>query len=156
MRAAADAPVVRQLQRGLSMRRHGGKLSCFLIAAVASGCGGAESLLPLDACRPEVALAASTGASPTFSWEPDCASGRLEVIHVRSGDLMWGVAGDQPSAGEPPAAIYSGVKYGQVPLGAYALGWTALLSAGQQYRVTLFSVDQRGAATSVGSTTFTP
>jgi hypothetical protein len=138
------------------MWRHGGKLLYFFIAAVTNGCGGAESLLPPDACRFEVALAASTGTSPTFSWEPDCASGRLEVIHVRSGDLMWGVAGGQSSAAEPPAPIYSGVKYGQVPPGAFALGLTALLSAGQQYRVTLFSVDQRGTATAVGSTTFTP
>jgi hypothetical protein len=126
------------------------------VAALASACGGPESLLPIDACRTQVALAASTGTSPTFSWEPDCASGRLEVLHVRSGDLMWGVVGDQPSAGDPPVAIYSGVKYGEVPPGAYALGWVALLSAGQQYRLTLFSVDQRGVAASVGSTTFTP
>jgi hypothetical protein len=80
----------------------------------------------------------------------------LEVTHVRSGDLMWGVVGGQASAAEPPAAIYSGVKYGEVPPGAYALSWIALLSVGQQYRATVFSVDQRSAATSVGSITFTP
>jgi hypothetical protein len=135
---------------------HRSKPHYLVIAALASACGGPESLLPADACRPEVALEASTGTSPTFSWEPDCASGRLEVTHVRSGDLMWGVAGGQPSAGDPPAAIYSGVKYGEVPAQAYALSWTALLGAGQQYRATLFSVDQRGVATVVGSTTFTP
>jgi hypothetical protein len=127
-----------------------------LLAALAGACGGAEPLLPPDACRPQVALTASTGRSPTFSWEPDCAGGRLEVVHVRSGDLMWGVVGNQSSSGDPPAAIYSGVKYGEVPPGAYALGWVALLSEGQQYRVTVFSVDQRGVTTSVGSTTFTP
>ena len=138
------------------MRRYEDELLCFLIAALAGGRGGAESLVPDDACRPDVSVAASSGTSPTFSWQPDCASGRLEVIHVRSGDLMWGVAGGQSSAGEPPAAIYGGVKYGQVPPEAYALTSTALLSAGQQYRVTLFSVDQRGAATPVGSTRFTP
>ena len=126
------------------------------VVATASACGGPESLLPADACRLQVALAVSPGSSPTFSWEPDCASGRLEVVHVRSGDLMWGVAGVQASAAEPPTAIYSGVTYGQVPPGAYALTSLALLSAGQQYRATVFSVDQRGAASSVGSTAFTP
>ena len=116
------------------------QLLSLAVAALAGACGGADSLLPPDACRPQVALGASTGTTPTFSWEPECASGRLEVIHVRSGDLMWGVAGGRDSAGEPPAAIYSGVKYGEVPPGAYALSFIALLSVGQQYRATFFSV----------------
>ena len=59
-------------------------------------------------------------------------------------------------SGEPPAAIYSGVAYGEVPDQAYALSSMALLSDGQGYRLTVFSVDQRALATTVGSTTFTP
>ena len=140
----------------LSMWRNRDKLLYPAVVVLSSACGGAESLLPPDACRPQVTLASSAGTSPTFAWEPDCAIGRLEVTHVRSGDLMWGVAGDQPSAGEPPAAVYSGVTYGEVPDQAYALSSTALLSDGQGYRLTVFSVDQRGVATIVGSTTFTP
>ena len=142
--------------RELSMCRNWDKLLYPAIVALSSACGGAESLLPPDACRPQVTLAISAGTSPTFAWEPDCVIGRLEVTHVRSDDLMWGVAGDQPSAGEPPAAIYSGVTYGEVPDQAYALSSMALLSDGQGYRLTVFSVDQRGVATTVGSTTFTP
>jgi hypothetical protein len=141
--------------RELSMCRNWDKLLYPAIVALSSACGGAESLLPPDACRPQVTLAISAGTSPTFAWEPDCERSSRSP-HVRSDDLMWGVAGDQPSAGEPPAAIYSGVTYGEVPDQAYALSSMALLSDGQGYRLTVFSVDQRGVATTVGSTTFTP
>ena len=135
------------------MYRNVGNLLYLSIAGFASACGGTES----DAmCRSDVALVVTTGTSPIFSWEPDCAVGLLGVADLQGGGgMMWGVAGNQP-AGEPQAAIYSGVRYGDVPPGAHALIETTPLSTGRLYRVSVYSVDGRGVATSVGSNLFTP
>lgn len=93
----------------------------------------AAILLPLAACRPQVALSVSTEAAPVFTVtgedEPACL--RSLAVYRRDGQLTWRIGQHVPTA------CATRVTYGTLPPGYEQIAPARALAAGQPYRVAI-------------------
>lgn len=117
-------------------------------------------LLPLGACDddttgPEevagtdattsVEVDVSGGATPTFSWSPDCEAALLLVEGDFEGDT-WHITTDEATWDDAAQAnrIRSSVTYGTVPAGVDERYGPLTLVEGRQYQVLLWRISPDG------------
>jgi len=96
---------------------------------VLAGCNGStdEPLLP---CDDGVFVNATTGTTPTFSWNPACLISRIAVADS-AGTILWDVQ-TTASVMAPP------LVYGQTPDGAVVHTTPGALVAGRSYSVGVY------------------
>ncbi len=93
-------------------------------------CGGTS----LPDCTGAVTVTASSGLTPSFSWNPKCQLEGL-VVTGPSG-VVWSIEGtSQTNSISPP------VRYGSTPGGARLLVAATALTAGASYQVTVSRFD---------------
>jgi hypothetical protein len=104
------------------------------LAMVALACSDSPSQPTIEPCPGDtVAVQASPGSIPLFTWEPACGVGFLEVFPAAGGGALWTVYGDSDTGSENP--ILSGVRYGSTPSRAHTVAGPQPLQAGTPYRV---------------------
>jgi hypothetical protein len=113
-------------------RRTRARFACFITSCslFLFSCGGVVDPPPFPTCTGPVTLTVSAGTTPTFSWTPDCALGRLVVEEGFA--ERWGTEA-------PGDNIYrSPITYGIRPPGSTEEEPAAPLRAGSTYKVTVF------------------
>jgi hypothetical protein len=120
------------------------------LAVASSGCDGSTGASAL--CDIPVAMSATTGAVPQFSWDPACLVETVHVYESRAPSvggprLIWSI--ERVSGMAPP------VRYGQAPPGAQVTLPPEVLVSGRQYRVELGMNALVGNSSIVGELGFT-
>ena len=117
----------------------------FGIAMIAA-CSGTE---PADPCDELVNVSVETQEKTSFAWVPACKINRLVVTTADFGQEMWAIQSNFPND------LIGPVIHGELPAGIQQEGQPQPLEAGTSYVVVLSVVDAEGAATTVGTRTFT-
>src|SRR5258706_14778322 len=126
-----------------------GRLAALLFAAIALlGCS--EPTEPV--CTGSVTVTATSAATPTFSWAPNCLVDQVyveESIAPSAGGPQprWIIASQVPGRGTP-----SPVTYGEVPFSMREVFADSALVVGHHYRV----IVRDSATTELGAAVFDP
>jgi hypothetical protein len=108
---------------------------CLVTVCAGVSCSDGLDPTPSVPCEAnqDVTVSVGTGSRPVFTWAPACGMASLEVMAETDALFTWALSTGFGAAQNP---LRSGVRYGEVPSEATALGPALTLSPGI-YRVTV-------------------
>jgi hypothetical protein len=90
------------------------RLALLALVVLAAACGGDDdSTGPIVLCNRSVTVSVAPFSQPYFTWQPNCLASELLVLGTptsQGAEALWWIQSDQGFA--------SGVRYGEVPVGA--------------------------------------